>query len=53
MSHQVSHVVHGHFIRVKSHRSLQVVFGDEHQILLPQFPAAHFLSLQDVQRENA
>ena len=53
MSHQVSHVVHAQFVRVNSQWSLQVVFGNEHQILLPQFPAAPFLILQDVQRESA
>lgn len=44
-SHQVSHVVHAQLVGVKPHGGLQVVRGDEHQVLLPQFPAAHVLHL--------
>lgn len=48
-SHQVPHEVHAHIVGVKPHGDLQVVHGNEHQVLLPQFPAAHILCLSTEQ----
>lgn len=50
MSHQVSHVVHAEFVGVKSHGSLQVVHGNEHQVFLPQLPAALILHLKTYEK---
>lgn len=45
-SHQVSHVVHGQLVGVKSHRGLQVVLVNQPQVALPHLPAPAILHLK-------
>lgn len=48
-AHQVSHVVHGQLVGVKSNRGLQVVHANQPQVALPQLPAAAVLHLETEQ----